>query len=110
MLKKGSTGEFRFNLVATNGQVIAYQRELQEQGQRDQWQATHGQSLNAVLGDGRQGLGDHPIAGEPGTAVLAVGGRVEPQRARPSVSRGLARWCGCPPIGGGPPPPIMRTP
>jgi hypothetical protein len=25
-------------------------------------------------------LGDHPLAGEPGTTVLIVDGRVEPQR------------------------------
>jgi hypothetical protein len=35
VLKKGSTGKFRFNLVATNGQVIATS-EAYEQGERDQ--------------------------------------------------------------------------
>jgi hypothetical protein len=44
-------------------------------------QAAHGQGLDAVLGDDRQRLGDHPLAGEPGTTVLIVDGRVEPQRA-----------------------------
>jgi hypothetical protein len=48
-------------------------------------QAAHGQGLDAVLGDDRQRLGDHALAGELGTAVL-VGdgggdGGVEPQRA-----------------------------
>jgi hypothetical protein len=44
-------------------------------------QAAHGERLDAVLGDDRQRLGDHPLAGEPGAAVLVVGGWVEPQRA-----------------------------
>jgi hypothetical protein len=44
-------------------------------------QAAHGQRLDALLGDDRQRLGHHALAGELGTAVLVVGGRVEPQRA-----------------------------
>ena len=44
-------------------------------------QAAHGQRLGAVVGDGRQRLGDDALAGELGAAVLVVGGRVEPQRA-----------------------------
>ena len=44
-------------------------------------QAAHGQGLGAVLGDDRQRLGDHPLAGEPGAAVLVVHGGVEPERA-----------------------------
>jgi hypothetical protein len=35
VLKQGSTGKYRFNLVATNGQVIATS-EAYEQGQRPQ--------------------------------------------------------------------------
>jgi hypothetical protein len=44
-------------------------------------QAAHGQGLGAVLGDDRQCLGDHALAGELGAAVLVVHGGVEPQRA-----------------------------
>jgi hypothetical protein len=44
-------------------------------------QAAHGQGMDAVLGDHRQRLGDHPLTGEPGAAVLVVGGWVEPRRA-----------------------------
>ena len=43
-------------------------------------QAAHGQGLRAVVGDDRQRLGDHPLAGEPGTTVMIVAGRVKPQR------------------------------
>ena len=39
-------------------------------------QAAHGQGLDAVVRDDRQRLGDHPLAGEPGAAVLVVDGRV----------------------------------
>jgi hypothetical protein len=39
-------------------------------------QAAHGQCPDAVLGNDRQGLGDHPLAGELGVAVLVVGGRL----------------------------------
>jgi len=44
-------------------------------------QAAHGQGLDAVLGDDRQRLGDHALAGELGAAVLVVHGGVEPERA-----------------------------
>jgi hypothetical protein len=44
-------------------------------------QAAHGQGLDAVLGDDRQRLGDHPLWGELGAAVLVVDGGVEPERA-----------------------------
>ena len=59
-------------------------------------QAAHGQGFDAVLGDDCQRLCDHPLAGEPGTAVLVVGGRVEPQRACGPVARSCAGGCGCP--------------
>ena len=44
-------------------------------------QAAHGQGLDAVLGDDRQRLGDHALAGELGAAVGVVDGCVEPERA-----------------------------
>jgi Hsp20/alpha crystallin family len=43
-------------------------------------QAAHGQGLGAVLGDDRQGLGDHALAGELGAAVLVVGGTIQGER------------------------------
>jgi uncharacterized protein YegP (UPF0339 family) len=36
VLKKGSTGKFRFNLVAINGQVIATSVAYERKGERDQ--------------------------------------------------------------------------
>jgi hypothetical protein len=48
-------------------------------------QAAHGEGLDAVVGDDREGLGDHPLTGELVAAVLVVDGRVEPQRRRSSI-------------------------
>jgi hypothetical protein len=36
-------------------------------------QAAHGEGLDALLGDDREDLGDHLLAGELGAAVLVVG-------------------------------------
>jgi hypothetical protein len=56
-------------------------------------QGAHGQGLDAVLGDDRQRLSHHALAGELGTAVLVDGGRVKPQRGCLPVGRGRAgRW------------------
>jgi hypothetical protein len=53
-------------------------------------QGAHGQRLDAVVGDDREGLGDHAPAGEWGAAVVVGQGRAEPQRARAPVGRALA--------------------
>ena len=44
-------------------------------------QGAHGHGLDAVLGDDRQRLGNHPLAGELGAAVGVVDGCVKPERA-----------------------------
>ena len=50
-------------------------------------QAAHGQGLDTVLGDGRKGLGDHPLAGQPGRrSWLSVGGSNHSARTLPSVA------------------------
>jgi hypothetical protein len=48
-------------------------------------QAAHGERLDAVLGDDREGLGDHSVASQLVAAVRVVDGWVEPQRRRSSV-------------------------
>jgi hypothetical protein len=65
-------------------------------------QAAHGQGLDALLGDDRERLGDHLLAGELGAAVLVVGGRVKPQRGCPLLACGLGGRCRCPVVGCGP--------
>jgi hypothetical protein len=50
-------------------------------------QAAHGEGLDALLGDDRQRLGDHALAGELAAAVLVDGGRVKPQRGCLPVGR-----------------------
>jgi hypothetical protein len=65
-------------------------------------QAAHGQGLDAVVRDDRQRLGDHPLAGEPGAAVLVVDGRVEPQRVCPAVGRSCAGCGRCSRVGSRP--------
>jgi hypothetical protein len=42
-------------------------------------QAAHGEGLDAILGDDREGLGDHPLSRELMAPVLVVDGCVEPQ-------------------------------
>jgi hypothetical protein len=65
-------------------------------------QAAHGEGLDALVGDDRQGLGDHALAGELGTAVLVDGGRVEPQRGCLPVGRRRAGRRRCSGGGSGP--------
>ena len=64
---------------------LLFVAEVVVEGARDDpqagGQAAHGQGLDAVVGDDRQRLGDHPLAGELGAAVRIVDGCVEPQRA-----------------------------
>ena len=50
-------------------------------------QAAHGQGVDAVLGDDRERLGDHPFTGELVAAVLVLDRRVKPQRADGTIGR-----------------------
>jgi len=62
-------------------------------------QGAHAHGLDAVLGDDRQRLGNHALAGELGAAVGVVDGCVEPERGWPPVGRGLTGCCPCALVG-----------
>jgi hypothetical protein len=72
-------------------------------------QAAHGEGLDAVVGDDREGLGDHPLTGELVAAVLVVDGRVEPQRRRSSVGGGAGYRRPRPPLVGCRPLPLVHA-
>jgi Domain of unknown function (DUF1508) len=50
VLKKGSTGKFRFNLVATNGQVIPPARPTRVRLQRIGWGRDRTRALGRATG------------------------------------------------------------
>jgi hypothetical protein len=73
-------------------------------------QAAHGEGLDAVVGDDREGLGDHPFAGELVAAVMVDDGRVEPQRRRrSSIDGGAGYRRPRPPLVGGRPVPLVHA-
>jgi hypothetical protein len=72
-------------------------------------QAAHGEGLDALVGDNREGLGDHPLAVELVAAVLVIDGRLEPQRRRSSVGGRTGYRRRRPPLVGCRPLPLVHS-
>src|SRR5580698_1614626 len=54
-------------------------------------EAAHAQGVDAVGGDGREGLGNDPFAGQRTAALIAAGG-TEPQRVRSRIRNCVCGW------------------